>query len=179
MRCTVTFTLVIPTQFHELRSHARRGACSHVLPRHSRVGGKITLYLLYPRRSPSRPYAPPPRACASSASSTRSPCFRDVPQTTPLPSSIPASPTVCQPRHRLAHLTPRAAILLLFSSSHSSPILHTRPSPSPCARFLSLERAIARPIRVITHACIRLCSQSNMRSLFQRFWRWLTVISRA
>ena len=71
------------------------------------------------------------------------------------------------------------AILLLFSSSHSSPILHTRPSPSPCARFLSLERAIARPIRVITHACIRLCSQSNMRSLFQRFWRWLTVISRA
>ena len=53
------------------------------------------------------------------------------------------------------------AILLLFSSSHSSPILHTRPSPSPCARFLSLERAIARPIRVITHACIRLLAQTR------------------
>ena len=66
-----------------------------------------------------------PLVFASSASSPAVPMFRDVPQTTPLPTSIPPTPTVCQPRHRLAHLIPRDTTPLPKFPFEF--ILHTRP----------------------------------------------------
>ena len=101
-------------------------------------GRKNYFILLYPRRSPSRPYAPPP--CVRVQRELHAvPMFRDVPQTTPLPSSIPASPIVCQPRHRLAHLTPRDTTPLLkfpfetVPSCTHVPLLSLRSFPVPRA----------------------------------------------
>ena len=56
-KCGVTFTLVDPTQFHELRSHARRGACSHMFSPDTVVWAEK---LLTGTPDTSRPHAPPP-----------------------------------------------------------------------------------------------------------------------
>ena len=105
------------------------------------VWAEKLLYRLYLPQTLSlssiTPYAPPP--CVRVQRELPAvPMFRDVPQTTPLPSSIPPTPTVCQPRHRLAHLTPRDTTPLLkfpFEShlAHTPLSLSLRSFPVPRA----------------------------------------------
>ena len=106
----------------------------------------------------SRPHAPPPcvrvqRELPRGPHVSRRPSNHSSPHLyTSHPHRLPASPPSGPPdtsRHYSSSQVPIRVYLAHTSLS------------SPCARFLSLERAVARPIRVITHACIRLLAQTR------------------